>query len=257
MTATTIRIAGIPLSVLDSGEGEPIIVLHDELGLDLQAPFLTRLAEGRRVIAPALPGFGPANLPAWVNSADDLAYLVLEIADRLDLARFDVLACSFGGWVAAEMAAMVPERVRRMILCAPYGVKVGRSDRLDIPDLFVMSASEVAARSWHDPARGAIDASAMTDEELAALVRCRETFALLAWEPYLHNPKLPHRLHRVDAPTLFVRGASDGIVSCDYLAGYAGLLPNGTREEIAGAGHYPHREQPDAFVARARGFLDA
>jgi pimeloyl-ACP methyl ester carboxylesterase len=109
-----------------------------------------------------------------------MAYLVLELADRLGLPRFDVLACSFGGWVAAELAAMAPERVRRLVLCAPYGVKVGPSDRLDIPDLFAMSAGEIDRRSWHDQERGGIDASSLSDDQLAAVVRRRETFALLA-----------------------------------------------------------------------------
>lgn len=254
---STLHIADVPLHLAEAGQGEPLIVLHDELGPDAQAPFLAQLAESRRVIAPALPGFGSGALPDWMDSADDMAYLVLELADRLGLPRFDVLACSFGGWVAAELAAMAPERVRRMVLCAPYGVKVGPADRLDIPDLFAMSASEIERRSWHDPERGRTDPAALSDEQLAAVVRSRETFALLAWEPYLHNPKLPHRLHRVGAPTLFLRGESDGIVSHDYLSGYAGLLPGGTCAEIAAAGHYPHREQPEAFSVRARRFLDA
>ena len=58
------------------------------------------------------------------------------------------------------------------------------------------------------------------------MVRNRETLALITWEPYMHNPKLKHRLHRVRAPALFVRGASDGLVSAQYLAGYAALLPH-------------------------------
>jgi pimeloyl-ACP methyl ester carboxylesterase len=46
-------------------------------------------------------------------------------------------------------------------------------------------------------------------------------------------------------------------VSKDYLAGYAALLPSVTCTEIAAAGHYPHREQPEVFSLRAGGFLDA
>ena len=47
--------------------------------------------------------------------------------------------------------------------------------------------------------------------------------ALLVWEPYMHNPKLRHRLHRVTAPTLFLRGESDGLVSAEYLAALCAL----------------------------------
>ncbi|MFZ0016141.1 MAG: alpha/beta fold hydrolase, partial [Acetobacteraceae bacterium] len=84
----------------------------------------------------------------------------------------------------------------------------------------------------------------------------RETLALLAWEPYMHNPKLPHRLHRVTAPTLFLRGESDGLVSAEYLAAYARLLPNARTATIAAAGHAPHAEQPDAFANTVLTFLE-
>ena len=61
----------------------------------------------------------------------------------------------------------------------------------------------------------------------------------------MHNPKLNHRLHRVNVPTLFLRGASDGIVSADYLKRYAALVPQARIETIAEAGHLPHVERRD------------
>ncbi len=89
------------------------------------------------------------------------------------------------------------------------------------------------------------------------MVRNRETLALIAWEPYMHNPKLKHRLHRVTAPALFLRGDSDGLVSDAYLQAYARLLPNARTATIADAGHAPQLEQPQAFAAAALDFLDA
>ncbi|MCP6769976.1 alpha/beta hydrolase, partial [Klebsiella pneumoniae] len=77
------------------------------------------------------------------------------------------------------------------------------------------------------------------DEQLAIMLRNRETLALLTWKPWMHNPKLKHRLHRVKAPSLFVRGASDGLVTAEYLDRYARLLPNARLVTIAEAGHAP------------------
>ena len=95
------------------------------------------------------------------------------------------------------------------------------------------------------------------EQQLAIAVRNRETLALLVWEPYMHNPKLRNRLHRVTAPTLFLRGESDGLVSAEYLAAYARLLPNARTDTIAAAGHSPHVEQPDDFVRKVLAFLEA
>ena len=50
----------------------------------------------------------------------------------------------------------------------------------------------------------------------------------------------------MNVPTLFVRGASDGIVSADYLARYAALIPQARIETVAQAGHLPQVEQPAA-----------
>ena len=97
----------------------------------------------------------------------------------------------------------------------------------------------------------------MTDDELAAMFRNRETLALLVWEPWMHNPKLKRRLHRVKSPALFIRGASDGLVSDHYLKAYAGLLPNARTLTIPAAGHAPHLEQPQALTWAVLEFLGA
>ena len=52
--------------------------------------------------------------------------------------------------------------------------------------------------------------------ELAIFARNTESFARFCWDPYMHNPKLTHQLHRVRAPTLFVWGENDGIARPDY-----------------------------------------
>ena len=93
------------------------------------------------------------------------------------------------------------------------------------------------------------------DEQIAIMARNRETLALLAWEPYMHNPKLKHRLHLVAAPTLFVRGESDGLVSAAYLERYARLVPNSKLVTIAQAGHVPQLEQPQATADKVLAFL--
>jgi pimeloyl-ACP methyl ester carboxylesterase len=256
MRREVMTIAGAAVECFTASEGRPLLVLHDELGLSPQSRFLELLAEKRRVVALSLPGFGQSDLPLWMDCVDDLSYVTLGLLDRLGTDAFDVVGCSLGGWVAAELTSKSPERVTRLILAAPYGVKLGAVDRLEFPDLFALPKTVIAEKSFHNPSFANFDAAAASDAELAAMVRNRESFTLFAWEPYLHNPKLSHRLERATAPTLFIRGASDGIVSADYVAGYAALFPNASVTEVPAAGHFVHREQPEAFVARSLAFLD-
>ena len=162
-----------------------------------------------------------------------------------------------GGWIAAELATKSPASLRKLVLVGPVGVKTGPVDRLDIPDIFALPQSEVERLLFHDPERMRMDPSRLTDEQLAISARNRETLALLVWEPYMHNPKLRHRLHRVTAPTLFLRGESDGLVSAEDLTAYARLLPNARTGTIAAAGHAPQVEQPQAFANKVFEFLGA
>ena len=256
MQRQIVAIAGVELELFESGEGAPILFLHNGGGFDPDRPFVRLLSARHRLIAPSHPGFGRSSLPDWLDSCDDIAYIHLALMDQLGLRQADVIGCSIGGWIAAELATKSPERVRKLVLVAAEGVKVGPPDRLDIPDIYAMPADELERISYHDPEQMQVNPARLSDEELAIRVRNRETTALLVWEPYMHNPKLRHRLHRVHMPVLFMRGESDGLVSADYLAKYAKLVPNARIETIAAAGHSPQLEQPETFVARVVAFFE-
>jgi len=88
-------------------------------------------------------------------------------------------------------------------------------------------------------------------------VRGREALALYGWKPYMHNPRLKRWLHRIDRPTLLLWGAQDGIVSTSsYGEGWRQEIPRTVLDIIPGAGHFPHWEQPEAFVQRLSAFAD-
>ena len=259
MQSTKLKVADVELELFDSGQGaaraRPVLFLHGGGGFSPQQPFVAPLSEKRRFIAPTHPGFGKSGLPDWLDSIDDIAHLYLELMDILKLDGIDLVGCSIGGWIAAEMATKSPERFRRIVFSGPVGIKVGPPDKLDIPDIFAMPEADALKLTFHDPERMKRDTAKMSDDELAAMFRARETLALLTWEPWMHNPKLKRRLHRVAAPALFIRGESDGLVSEAYLDAYARLLPNARAMTIKAAGHVPQLEQPAAFVAAVLEFL--
>jgi pimeloyl-ACP methyl ester carboxylesterase len=255
VTSGRLTIAGIEIEYVDRGRGAPLLYLHGGAGIEADHPFIDLLAKSRRVIAPSHPGFGRSSLPDWIDSVDDMAHVHLELMDRLKFDSADIVGMSLGGWIAAEMATKTPERFPRMALIGPIGVKTGPTDRLDIPDIFAMPESELNQLRFHDPDKYRLDIASISDDALAIMVRNNETLALVAWEPYMHNPKLRHRLHRAKMPVLLIRGASDGVVSADYLARYARLFPDAGITTIAAAGHGPQVEQPDATAKTILEFL--
>jgi pimeloyl-ACP methyl ester carboxylesterase len=256
MRRTSMTVAGIALEIAEEGSGPPLLMLHGGEGFDTRQPINAILSRNRRLICPSHPGFGKSALPDWLDSIDDIAHVYLDLLDQLHLQTVELVGCSVGGWIAVEMATKAPERFTKLLLVSPVGVKTGSPDQLDIPDVFALSEAELNRRLFHDPARMVREPASMTDDELTVAVRNRETLALLTWEPYMHNPKLNHRLYRVRCPTLFMRGDCDGLVSDQYMQNYAALIPKARTAVISEAGHVPHLEQPEAFAEVAMQFLN-
>lgn len=254
LTTTHIMLGDVDLEVHRGGKGPALLFLHGGGGFDPAAPFARKLAHDFDVIAPMHPGFGHSSLPFWMDSIDDFVHIHLELLERLDLRDVTLVGASIGGWVAADLATKNTSRIARIVLVSPVGIKVGPRDRLDIPDIFATSAADLAKLTAHDPDKRKVDMAAMSDEALRVMARNRETMALVAWEPYMHNPKLRHRLRVVNRPTLILRGESDGLVSQSYVDAYAKLIPGARCETIAEAGHSPQSEQPDDFCARVTRF---
>ncbi len=241
------KLQGLDVDVVRKGKGRPLLMLHGGGGPIAAMPFADKLAQSFEVIAPTHPGFGGSKLPDHFDRPDDLAFLYLDLLDELDLKNVVLMGFSMGGWTAVEMATMTTERLSRLILVDPVGVKVGgRYDR-DVADIFGLPAEKLTKLMFHDPSKAPNPAN-LTDEQLQLVAANRTALGVYTWEPYMHNPKLPHRLHRINVPTHFIWGASDGVATVDYGRKYAALIKGATMNVIDEAGHSPQSEQPEAFV---------
>jgi pimeloyl-ACP methyl ester carboxylesterase len=255
-SASWLTVHGIRLELAERGRGRPILWLHGEEGLDPEAPFLERLAEHGRVIAPSHPGFGHSPEAKGLDTVDDLSYLYLDLLAERDARDALVIGASLGGWIAAELAVKSTARLARLVLVAPLGIKVGDREARDIPDIWALDPEEVLRLQYTDPAWAAVDYTKLSEDRVTVIARNREATALYGWDPYLHNPKLKQRLHRIDVPTLLLWGADDRFVTAGYYgAAYQAAIPGARLQTIAAAGHFPYLERPDAFAERVAAFL--
>ncbi len=250
-----LSISGVELHVERRGRGAPLLMLYGEEALELDAPAIEDLARTHELIIPSPPGFGASERPDWITSPDDISYLYLDLVRRLGLRDIPVLGFSFGGWIAAEMATKDCSFISKLALVAPYGIKVGGPTDRDIADIWLLHPDKVMGLKWFDKAKGKRDFASMPDDKLETVARNTESFARFAWEPYMHNPKLKHRLGRISVPTLFIWGERDGIVPPAYGAAYRDLIPGARLAVIPEAGHLPHIEQPERFLKELGGFL--
>jgi pimeloyl-ACP methyl ester carboxylesterase len=249
-------INGIRIELIERGSGRPLLFLHPSIGIKATAPVLDRLAQRARVIAPSHPGFGASEQPPSFSSIDDLAYFYLDLLDELDLDHTIVAGVSLGGWIAAEMAVKSCARISHLVLANPVGIKVGDRETRDIADIFAMTEEQFAEMAYFDPGAGKHDYKAMPEAEVLAVARNREATARYGWSPYMHDPKLKQRLHRIRVPTLLIWGTADRILAPPYGPAYCAAIPGARLEPIARAGHFPHLERPEEFARRIFAFVD-
>jgi pimeloyl-ACP methyl ester carboxylesterase len=249
-----IDVAGISLETVIVGAGPPLLFLHGGDYVAQNRPFLDRLASRFRVVAPRHPGFGTTPRPSWFRTVHDIAYLYLDLLDRLDFHDALLVGSSFGGWVALEMAARSEARIARLVLVDALGVKFGGREERDIADIYALPADEVLRRTFVEPARIVPDYAKLDDSEALAIARDREATALYGWKPYMHDPALGHWLHRITRPALVLWGERDGVVAPAYGEKLAAALPDACFQRISGAAHFPQIEQPEAVAAAIERF---
>ena len=255
LAAERLSLRGVDLQILRGGAGPPLLLLHGLGPVEPDAPVLELLAAHAEILAPTHPGFGHAPRPDDFETVYDLVRLYLDLLDHLPYAKVTLMGLSFGGWLAAEIAATCPHRLDKLVLVGAVGIKVSDRETPDILDLFNTAPAVVERRRWHDPAKWAPDYDAMSDDALVAHARNRDALCLYAWDPYMHNPRLKRWLPRIAVPTLALWGASDGVVKPAYGRAYSALIPGARFEVIEAAGHHPEIEQSVAFAERVVAFL--
>lgn len=249
-----IELGGMRIDVSEGGEGRPLLFLHPGIGVDAKAPVLEALAAKARLIAPSHPGFGASELARSMTTVDDLAYFYLDLMDHLDLRDAVVVGVGFGAWIAAEIAVKSTARLSHLVMANAIGIKVGGRETRDIVDIFALIEPELNKLAYFDPKTGERDYKNLPDAEVTAAARNREALARFAWQPYMHDPKLKGRLHRIRIPTLFLWGTHDRILSEAYGRAYCAAIAGARFELIDEAGHFPHLEQPQVFAERVFAF---
>jgi pimeloyl-ACP methyl ester carboxylesterase len=249
---STVQVPGhrFTTTVWRGGTGQPLVFLHGAGGLSPKDPTLTRLAERFEVIAPVHPGFENLEDLDELEDVRDLALYHDDLLEVLDLKGASVIGHSFGGMVAAELAAHVPARVAKLVLIGPVGLW---RDEDPVADLLSPSPSDLPALLWSDPngpaaaaaAEAAADPDADPVEQLLAVNRAITASHKYLWP--IPNHGLGRRLYRVKARTLILWGADDRMVPASYGKDFAGGIAGSRLEIFERAGHLLTAEQPGSI----------
>ncbi|WP_297371529.1 alpha/beta fold hydrolase [Acidocella sp.] len=264
----TIVANGIATNYHDVGEGLPALFIHGSgPGVSAWANWrlnMGPIAEGLRVIAPDMVGFGFTERPAGARYGKALWVAHLKgLLDALELERVDLVGNSFGGGLAVAFAIQYPERVRRMVLMGSVGVRFPITKGLD--DVWGYQPSFETMRRLLDIF--AYD-RALVNDELAELryqasIRpgFQESFSAMfpaprqRWVDELASDeteiaKLPHK-------ALVVHGREDQVIPRAASLRLFELLNDAELHMFGRCGHWTQIEHAARFNGLVRDFLTA
>ena len=256
-TEGTTQVAGANLHIVKGGSGDPLLVLHDEMGPTAPLRYTEELARDFTLHMPSHPGFGITERLEWIMNMRDLAGWYLRALEELGLDRVNVLGFSLGGWLAAEMACQSPQSFNKMALVAPSGILPPTGEILD---MFLIVAKEYLEVGFLDPNSTQEFPSICPEEPSPEQVElwevAREEACRLSWRPYMYHPALPHLLGRLkELPTLLVWGDQDAVIPASAGEAYQQAIQGARLEILPGCGHHPELEKPEDFVGLVRNFF--
>jgi pimeloyl-ACP methyl ester carboxylesterase len=236
-----IRVGRVDVRYRVAGAGEPLLLVHGLSGSwRWWRDSLPALAEHRRVVLVDLPGFG--GMRGQRFGLPQAPALLGSLAESLELPErsVDLVGHSLGGLVCARLAAERPDLVRRLVLVAPAGALPSAALRAH-----VLPLAATLARSGPRLVRlAALDAARAGPATLWRAAR-----QLLSYD-------VRADLASVRAPTLLLWGERDGLVPPSLGEAFRAMLPDARLQLLAGAGHNPMVERPDAFARAVLDFLD-
>jgi len=266
-----IELDGRQLRFVDAGvgDGPPLVLVHGLSGnWQNWLENIPRLAQGRRVIAPDLPGFGESDRPTDEISMSGYGRTLNELCERLGLGEVALVGNSMGGFVAAETAIQFPERVERLVLVSAAGITSSNLRREPVM-VWGRAAAMAGSRSAAEKRMAilrprlrhlvfstimrhpSLIAPEMLWEMSAGAGRSAFRPALEAIVDYDYRERLPE----IRCPTLVMWGEEDMLVPVQDAEEYERQIPHARRIVLKDTGHVPMIERPRTFNDHLLEFL--
>ncbi len=252
----------LEITVNIAGKGKPLLYLHSAGGYYWD-DFLDGLADHYKVYAPHFPGTAPGK-PNEIDGIDNLWDTVTAYDDLLDglgLKKVRLIGHSFGGLLAAELAAHRPKAIEKLVLISPIGLwredapyTVANWCALDdkeIMDVLFYDKTHPYVVKRMTPPTGK-DALALWQVHFIWTLGCT---AKVIWP--IPDKGLRKRIHRIMAPSLVVWGENDKLIPPVYAQEFGKAITNAEVVMLPQCGHEPPLEQCVMLTKRVGDFLAA
>jgi haloalkane dehalogenase len=273
-TSRWMDLASGRMHYVDEGHGEPTLFVHGTPTWSFEWRHLIRaFAPTHRCIAPDHLGFGLSDRPRdAVYTPEAHAERLSAFVERLKPGPFTLVVHDFGGPIGLPLCLRHPERVKRLVLVNTWmwsfagdrdmvgkakiaGGALGRFlYRYANFSLKVITPMAYGDRSKLTPAIHRQYLERFPDAWSRAAVLWPLAHALLGSSAF-YDSLWRERAKLSGRPALLLWGMKDPAFPPYQLARWREALPDARVVEIAGAGHWPHEEEPERVTSEVRSFL--
>jgi pimeloyl-ACP methyl ester carboxylesterase len=273
---TEIRLHGHRLHYRIGGEGPLLVLVHGITNSSASwEPVLATLARRFTVIAPDLLGHGDSAKPRGDYSLGANASLLRDFMLALGHERATIVGHSLGGGIAMQFAYQFPDRIERLVLVSSGGL--GREVTALLRAVALPGAEFVLPLLASGPlvtagttisgwierigVRLGSDVAAMATG-FASLqdIEARRAFVQTARaviDAGGQRVNATDKLYLAEAvPTLLLWGDRDPIIPARHGIRAHELMPGSRLRIFAGAGHFPHHDDPAGFAAAITEFVE-
>jgi len=243
----TVTVDGATINLLEAGEAsEDVVLFLHGFGGDLTTWLFNQpaVAEKMRTVSVDLPGHGGSSPSAGGDVVSTIASTVAAATGNLGQGKIHLVGHSFGGAIAARIAANDPSRVASLTLLAPIGLSKTMS-RDFLVDFIAAERRRplqaVLERLFADPSKITNDMveGTLRFKRLEGVPEALSTIADAIADEDRQLQSITDILGRLTCPILLIWGALDQIVPPPNAAD---LPTNVELRTIPAAGHMPQME---------------
>ena len=277
MDTRELTLHGHRVSYRTAGDGPEVVVLiHGITGsADTWEEVIPALAEEFTVVAPDLLGHGHSAKPRGDYSLGAYASGVRDVVAALGYDHATVVGHSLGGGVAMQLAYQFPERCDRLVLVSSGGLgrevhPLLRAAALPGAEFVLPIVCATKLRDAGNAVWGALGQLGLSaGPDLEEMWRGYASLADRdAQQAFVHTLRTivdgggqrvsaTDRLYlAAEVPTLLVWGEADRIIPVEHGIEAQEAIPGSRLEVFEGAGHFPHRTDPDRFVDALVDFVE-
>jgi len=201
---------------------------------------------GIEVLVLDLPGFGLSSPPPEVWGRLDYINWIFERTKEKNWQKFNLLGHSFGGGIAAKIAANFPEEIEKLILCAPAIIR-----RRSIKSYLFYWLAFLGKKIFSLP--GLKKLSPLAKKIIYKLAGTRDYYVAdeimkEVMKKIWIEEDLLLVLEKIEIPTLILWGEKDDVLPLKDAYIIKEKIKNSEIKIIPKAKHSPHREIPEELA---------